>query len=83
MSQKRILRKVGRLDYKILAQTGEKVFKGCQDNFSNMDALIEKETKLVCKLSRFMKDYEIGLLSDIADFQEGILELQRSMRKYT
>ena len=42
-----------------------------------MASSIDEELKLVCKLTRFMNEYELSLLYDVVDVEEGIKEARQ------
>ena len=56
------LRSKERFDYKIFGDVGIKVPK--------MDDLIDEESKLSMKMTRFLNDYAIDLLFDIKEIEE-------------
>ena len=83
MSKNRPQRNIARFDYKIYNKTGIKLLKeGHRKGINTMAANIARELKLVCKLDRFKIEYELSLLYEIEDIEEGIKELCSIIDKY-
>ena len=72
------LRNTKDLDYKPYHLIGAKVLK----NSEVMERLIEEDQKIVRKFSRFYEEYELDLLFEVADIEEGIVELKDLAEKY-
>ena len=69
------------LDYKLYNKTGRKVIKG-KNSLIIMENKIDNELKLVCKISRFVKEFAIELLYDIEDIEAGIKECRELTENY-
>ena len=61
----RSLRNSEEFDYKIYSKTGEKFPKYKRKDFVAMASSIDEELMLVCKLTRFMNEY------DVVDVEKG------------
>ena len=82
MSINKPQRNIARVDYKIYNKTGNKLLKEYRKGISTMTANIDTELKLVCKLDRFKSEYELSLLYEIEDIEDGIKELRSIVEKY-
>ena len=78
----RSLRNSERFDYKIYSKTGEKFQTYMRKDLVDMVSSIDEELKLVCKLTRFMNEYELSLLYDVVDVAEGIREARQLAESY-
>ena len=82
MSTNKPQRNIARVDYKIYNRTGIKLLKEYRKGISTMTTNIDTELKLVCKLDRFKSEYELSLLYEIEDIEDGIKELRSIVEKY-
>ena len=82
MSINKPQRNIARVDYKIYNKTGIKLLKEYRKCISTMTTNIDTELKLVCKLDRFKCEYELSLLYEIEDIEDGIKELRSIVEKY-
>ena len=76
----RSLRTRERFDYEIFSKKGVKIPKG--KNIGIMSTLIDEEIKLVCKIKRFMTEYELSLLFELDDIETAIVELRVLLEGY-
>ena len=76
----RSLRTRERFDYEIFSKKGVKIPKG--KNIGIMSTLIDEEIKLVCKIKRFMTEYELSLLFELDDIEKAIVELRVLLEGY-
>ena len=82
MSKNKPQRNIGRVDYKIYNKTGIKLLNVYRKGISTMMTNIDRELKFVCKLDRFKSEYELSLLYEVEDIEDGTKELRNIVEKY-
>ena len=81
LSKSRPRRNIKPIDYKIFGSTGQKVFIE-RRNLSEMEKMVDTELKITRKLARFFNEYDISLLFDVSDVENGIAELKALTDEY-
>ena len=81
MSKSRPRRANKSFDYKIFDSKGQKVFID-RRNLSEMEKIVDSELKISKKLKRFFNEYELSLLFDVKDVEDGISELKVLTNEY-
>ena len=81
MSKNRPRRNIDRFDYKIYSKTGNKIVKG-RSGILAMASSVDKELSVVCRLERFLIEYDLRLLYEVGDIEEGIKEVCDIVESY-
>ena len=81
MSKNRPSRNIDRFDYKIYSKTGNKVVKG-RTGISAMASSVDEELRVVRRLERFLIEYNLSLLYEVGDIEEGIKEVRDIVESY-
>ena len=69
-----------RLDYSHFHKTGEKEFKN--RDILKMSVTIDCELKLVCKINRFLDEYQVSLFSDVDEIDESLAQMRELQQEY-